>query len=111
VVGINIRPPSLRIRWRGGLYTRLIREDQRIEARVIASIVKVVDSPAPALDVLSRPTSNGDDDGDRERLLSRPSAANSIFTSPTCPDSPTRRRGQPGILARALELRWPHGGR
>ena len=28
----------------GGLYTRLLREDDRIEARVIGSIVSVVDS-------------------------------------------------------------------
>src|SRR3954465_652841 len=46
VVGINIREPRLadRLGKQGGLYTRLIRQDERVEARVIGSIVKVVDS-------------------------------------------------------------------
>ena len=42
----------------GGLYTRLVREDGQVEARVIGSILSVVDSqasPAPALEVLASP--------------------------------------------------------
>ncbi|MER8807000.1 mannitol dehydrogenase family protein [Mesorhizobium australicum] len=57
IVGINIRPPALAetLGRQDGLYTRLIRENGHVEARVIGSIVKVVDSQdsaAPALEVL-----------------------------------------------------------
>ena len=60
VVGINIRNPRLTesLGQQSGLYTRLIREDARVEARVIGSIVRVVDSQAsaaPALAVLHGP--------------------------------------------------------
>src|SRR3954452_17300530 len=45
VVGINIRAPRLlqTLGRQGGLYTRLIREGKNVEARVIGSIVRVVD--------------------------------------------------------------------
>ena len=61
ITGINIRPPLLggTLGAQGGLYTRLIREDQRVAARVIGSILGVVDSEAdaaPALAVLAAPT-------------------------------------------------------
>ncbi|MBZ9681754.1 MULTISPECIES: mannitol dehydrogenase family protein [unclassified Mesorhizobium] len=57
IVGINIRPPALAetLGRQDGLYTRLIRDNDHVEARVIGSIVKVVDSQdsaAPALAVL-----------------------------------------------------------
>ncbi|TGV55471.1 mannitol dehydrogenase family protein [bacterium M00.F.Ca.ET.141.01.1.1] len=60
IVGINIRPPALAdtLGRQGGLYTRLIRENDHVEARIIGSIVKVVDSQdsaAPALAVLASP--------------------------------------------------------
>ena len=60
VVGINIREPALAgtLGRQDGLYTRLIRQDDRVEARVIGSIVRVVDSQdsaEPALDVLASP--------------------------------------------------------
>src|SRR6185295_16240767 len=58
VVGINIRDPRLSetLGRQSGLYTRLIQQDARVEARVIGSIVSVVDSqasPVPALDALA----------------------------------------------------------
>lgn len=60
VIGINIRPPSLTetLGRQSGLYTRLIRDNSHIEARVIGSILEVVDSQAsaaPALEILSSP--------------------------------------------------------
>ncbi|MBB5750992.1 mannitol dehydrogenase family protein [Prosthecomicrobium pneumaticum] len=60
IVGINIRPPALAdtLGAQGGLYTRLMREDDRVTARVIGSIVRVVDAQAsaePALAVLADP--------------------------------------------------------
>ena len=61
VVGINIRPPTSPTRSAGrtaSTRASLIRQDQTVEARVIGSIVRVVDSqasPEPALDVLASP--------------------------------------------------------
>lgn len=60
VVGINIRPPHLAptLGRQGGLYTRLLRENSHAEARVVGSILSVVDAqedPAPALAVLASP--------------------------------------------------------
>ena len=60
IVGINIRPPHLAetLGRQGGLYTRLIRQDQTVEARVIGSVVQVIDSqsgPGQALEVLASP--------------------------------------------------------
>src|SRR5690606_23260643 len=57
-VGINIRPPALAetLGRQHGLYTRMAREGDRLEARVVGSIVAVVDSEkdsAPALAVLA----------------------------------------------------------
>src|SRR5690606_21375666 len=60
VVGINIRPPALggTLGRQAGLYTRLLREGERTDARVIGSIVSTVDSEGdaePALKVLASP--------------------------------------------------------
>lgn len=120
VVGINIRPPSLAdtLGRQGGLYTRLIREDQRMEARVIGSIVKVVDnqsSAAPALDVLSSPeielvTMTVTEKGychipsSGELDLDHPDIVHDLA-------SPETPRSVPGILAEALELRRAAHGR
>ncbi len=114
MVGINIRPPSLAdtLGRQGGLYTRLIREDQRMEARVIGSIVKVVDSQSsavPALDVLSSPdielvTMTVTEKGychipsSGELDLDHPDIVHDLAN----PETP---RSVPGILAKALELR------
>jgi fructuronate reductase len=120
LVGINIRNPELAdtLGAQDGLYTRLIREDDRIEARVIGSIVKVVDSqqsPAPALEILAsaaielvtltvtekgychRPATGALD-------LDHPDIVHDLAN----PEAP---RSLPGILARALELRMRSHGR
>lgn len=119
VVGINIRPPLLArtLGRQDGLYTRLCRQDDRVEARVIGSIVSVVDSQAsavPALNVLAssqidvvtmtvtekgychRPAS-GELDLEREEVVGD-------IADPEAP------RSLPGLVLRALELRMlSHG--
>lgn len=120
IVGINIRPPSLAdmLGRQSGLYTRLIRENSHIEARVIGSIVNVVDSqdsPEPALEVLASPdielvtmtvTEKGychiPSSGDLD--LDHPDIVHDLAN----PETP---RSVPGILARALELRQATHGR
>ncbi len=120
VVGINIRNPHLAdtLGRQGGLYTRLMREDSRAEARVIGSILSVVDSQEsaePALKVLGsaevdvitltvtekgychRPAS-GELDTDH------PDVAHDLA-------NPGTPRSLPGIVARALELRMASHGR
>lgn len=120
VVGINIRPPGLTetLGRQGGLYTRLIRENQRIEARVIGSIIEVVDSQAsaaPALEVLSSPdidmvTMTVTEKGychipsSGELDLGHPDIVHDLA-------NPGTPRSVPGILARALELRRVTHGR
>jgi fructuronate reductase len=114
VIGINIRPPSLAdtLGRQSGLYTRLIRENSHIEARVIGSIVRVVDSQAsaaPALDVLSAPdidlvTMTVTEKGychipsSGELDLGHPDIVHDLAN----PEAP---RSVPGLLARALERR------
>ncbi|MBZ9761904.1 mannitol dehydrogenase family protein [Mesorhizobium sp. CA8] len=120
LVGINIRPPLLAgtLGRQSGLYTRLIRQNDEVEARVIGSIVRVVDSQdsaAPALDVLASadiqmvtmtvtekgychiPSSGALD-------LDHPDIVHDLAN----PETP---RSVPGILARALELRMARQGR
>jgi fructuronate reductase len=120
VVGINIRPPSLAdmLGRQGGLYTRLIRENSHVEARVIGSIMEVVDSQAsaaPALDVLSSPdievvTMTVTEKGychipsSGELDLDHPDIVHDL-ANPQTPCS------VPGILAKALELRRATHGR
>lgn len=120
VVGINIRPPSLTetLGRQSGLYTRLIRENSHIEARVIGSILEVVDSQAsaaPALDVLSSPhielvTMTVTEKGychipsSGELDLGHPDIVHDLA-------NPERPRSVPGILAKALELRRATHGR
>jgi fructuronate reductase len=120
LVGINIRPPSLAetLGRQAGLYTRLIRQNDEVEARIIGSIVRVVDSQdsaGPALAVLASPDieivtmtvtekgychipSSGALDLDHSDIVH--DLAN--------PETP---RSVPGILARALELRMASHGR
>ncbi|SFQ11096.1 fructuronate reductase [Mesorhizobium sp. NFR06] len=120
LIGINIRPPLLSqsLGRQDGLYTRLIRQNDEVEARIIGSIVRVVDSQdsaAPALDVLASsdiemvtmtvtekgychiPSSGALD-------LDHPDIAHDLAN----PETP---RSVPGILARALELRMGSHGR
>ncbi|MEP6566552.1 MAG: mannitol dehydrogenase family protein [Mesorhizobium sp.] len=120
VVGINIRPPNLTdtLGKQGGLYTRLLRENSHIEARVIGSIVKVVDSQAsaaPALDVLASSfielvTMTVTEKGychipsSGELDLGHPEIVHDLAN----PETP---RSLPGILVRALEQRRATHGR
>ncbi|MER8376398.1 mannitol dehydrogenase family protein [Mesorhizobium sp. M1406] len=120
VIGINIRPPGLAdtLGRQGGLYTRLIRDNSLIEARVIGSIVGVVDSQAsaaPALHVLSSR------DIDLVTLTVTEKGYCHIPSSGELdsrhPDivhdlaNPATPRSVPGLLARALELRRATHGR
>ena len=120
VVGVNIREPRLAgtLGRQAGLYTRLIRQDDRVEARVIGSIVSVVDSqhsPAPALQALSSPevevvtltvTEKGycHRPASGELDLGHPDIVHDLAD----PETP---RSLPGILLRALELRMRSHGR
>ncbi len=114
IVGINIRPPLLgpTLGRQDALYTRLIREDGRVEARIIGSIVSVVDSqagPAPALDVLASEaielvTLTVTEKG----YCHRPASGELDWQLPDVvhdladPEAP---RSLPGLIMRALELR------
>ncbi|MBN9222246.1 MAG: mannitol dehydrogenase family protein [Mesorhizobium sp.] len=120
IVGINIRPPHLAdtLGRQGGLYTRLIRENDRVEARVIGSIVRVVDSQvsaAPALEVLAAPdielvTMTVTEKGychipsTGELDLAHPDIVHDLAH----PETP---RSVPGMLTRALDLRRATHGR
>ena len=120
LVGINIRPPLLAetLGKQGGLYTRLLRQNDEVEARIIGSIVRVVDSQdsaAPALGVLASPdiemvTMTVTEKG----YCHIPSSGALDLDHPDIvrdladPETP---RSVPGILARALELRMASHGR
>ncbi|WP_312891360.1 mannitol dehydrogenase family protein [Mesorhizobium silamurunense] len=120
LVGINIRPPLLgqTLGRQGGLYTRLIRQNDKVEARVIGSIVRVVDSQDdafPALEVLSSP-----DIGMVTMTVTEkgychiPSSGALDLDHPDIVHdlaNPQTPRSVPGILARALELRMVSHGR
>ncbi|TPK13695.1 mannitol dehydrogenase family protein [Mesorhizobium sp. B2-5-9] len=120
IVGINIRPPALAetLGRQDGLYTRLIRENDDVEARVIGSIVKVVDSQdsaAPALEVLVS--------ADIELVTMTVTEKGYCHVPSTGaldldhPDivhdlaNPEAPRSVPGILTRALEQRRATHGR
>ncbi|KUM28979.1 D-mannonate oxidoreductase [Mesorhizobium loti] len=120
LVGINIRPPLLAdtLGRQAGLYTRLIRQNDEVEARVIGSIVRVVDSQdsaAPALEVLSSPdiemvTMTVTEKG----YCHIPSSGALDLDHPDIVHdlaNPQAPRSVPGILASALELRMASHGR
>ena len=120
VVGINIRNPRLTegLGRQSGLYTRLIREDARVEARVIGSIISVVDSqasPAPALDVVASPeidvvTLTVTEKG----YCHKPSSGALDLNHPDIAHdlaNPQTPRSLPGLIARALEVRMDTHGR
>ncbi len=120
VVGINIREPRLgeTLGRQDGLYTRLLKHDDQIEARVIGNLVSIVDSqqePGPALAVLASPEievvtltvtekgychrpADGALDGERPEIVHD-------IADPEAP------RSLPGLLARALEMRMQSHGR
>lgn len=120
VVGINIRNPRLAdtLGQQDGLYTRLIRQDDHVEARVIGSIVKAVDSQIgtePALDVLA----SADIDVvtltvTEKGYCHRPATGELDLQHPDIvhdlanPDAP---RSVPGLITRALKLRMQGHGR
>ncbi|WP_274627506.1 mannitol dehydrogenase family protein [Arvimicrobium flavum] len=120
VVGINIRSPDLAgtLGRQAGLYTRLIRENDRAEARVIGSIVSVVDSqasPEPALEVLA----SSDIDVvtltiTEKGYCHRPASGDLDTAHPDIVhdlSNPHAPRSVPGLIARALELRMSTHGR
>ena len=120
VVGINVRPPNLSktLGSQGSLYTRLIREDQRVEARVIGSIVSVVDSQEsaePALDTLA--TSDIDVvtlTVTEKGYCHRPSSGELDLDHPDIVHdmaNPGAPRSVPGILVEALDKRRKTHGR
>ena len=113
IVGINLRAPSLQgLAAQGGLYTRLIRDGSRVEARVIGAVRRVVDSQAsavPALSVLSDPaigvvtmtvTEKGYCHHPATGLLDLDHP--DIVQDLAHPQAP---RSLPGVLVRALEMR------
>ena len=120
LVGINIRPPFLAgtLGRQDGFYTRLIRQNDEVEARVIGSIIRVVDgqdNAAPALDVLASPdiemvTMTVTEKG----YCHTPSSGALDLDHPDIVHdlaNPETPRSVPGILARALELRMVSHGR
>jgi fructuronate reductase len=120
VVGINVRDPRLggTLGAQAGLYTRLVREGEQAQARVIGSIVSVVDSqasPAPALDVLA----SADIDVvtltvTEKGYCHKPASGELDAASPDIVHdlaNPEAPRSVPGLLARALELRMLSHGR
>lgn len=120
LVGINIRPPLLAetLGRQHGLYTRLIRQNDEVEARVIGSIVRVVDSQesaAPALEVLSSPDIEMVTMTVTEKGYCHIPSSGAL--DPDHPDilhdlaNPEAPRSVPDILARALELRMASHGR
>jgi fructuronate reductase len=120
VVGINIREPRLSssLSRQGGLYTRLCRENDRVEARIIGSIVETIDSqdgPDPALKVLASLEIDVVTMTVTEKGYCHAPSTGRLDTDH--PDiahdlaEPQRPRSLPGILARALEMRMEtHGG-
>lgn len=119
-VGINIRPPGLAetLGRQGGLYTRLIREGDRIEARVVGSICAVVDSvqdSAPALAVLARADIHAVTMTVTEKgYCHRPATGALDLGHPDIEHDlahPHDPRSLPGLIVRALELRMVSHGR
>lgn len=120
VVGINIREPRLAdtLKPQDGLYTRLLREDDRVDARVIGCMVSTVDAQddaGAALDVLASPdievvtltvTEKGYCHKPASGLLDEasPDIAHDLA-------NPAQPRSLPGILATALERRMQSHGR
>ena len=119
-IGINIRPPALAetLGRQAGLYTRLIREGDRTEARVVGSICAVVDSvqdTASALAVLARADIHAATMTVTEKgYCHHPSTGALDLGHPDIEHDlahPHNPRSLPGLLVRALELRMASHGR
>ncbi len=120
VVGINIREPRLAdtLGRQNGLYTRLLREHERIDARVIGCILSTVDAgddvtralailAAPEIDVITLTVTE-------KGYCHKPATGGLNETLPEVAhdlDAPPEPRTLPGILARAMELRMESHGR
>ncbi len=114
VVGINIRPPRLAdsLGRQDGLYTRLLRDGDNVDARVIGCLKAVVDSedsPEPALATLAAPeidvvTMTVTEKGychlpaTGEIDLAHPDIVHDLA-------HPERPRSVPGLVAAAIERR------
>ncbi|HET7717087.1 MAG TPA: mannitol dehydrogenase family protein [Bauldia sp.] len=120
VVGINIRPPRLAdtLGPQDGLYTRLLRDGERTDARVIGSLVAVVDSqhsPEPALAVLA----SSDIDVvtltvTEKGYCHRPATGEIDLAHPDIAHDlahPSAPRSVPGMIAAALARRMRSHGR
>ncbi len=119
VVGINIRAPRLAdtLGRQDGLYTRLLREDERIDARIIGCILSTVDAAdditralavlaAPEVDVITLTVTE-------KGYCHKPATGRLNEALPEVAHdlkAPAGPRTLPGILARALELRMQSHG-
>ena len=118
VVGINVRPPRLAatLGAQDGLYTRLRRSGDTAEARVVGSIVRVVDSqdePGPALALLASPEIDVVTMTVTEKsYCHRPADGALDWDRPEIAADladPERPQSLPGLVVRALELRMQSG--
>jgi fructuronate reductase len=118
IVGINVRPPELAasLGAQDGLYTRLCRSGSEASARVIGSILAVVDSqadPGPALAALASPAIGVVTMTVTEKsYCHRPADGALDWTRPEIAGDlahPEHPKSLPGLLVRALELRMAAG--
>jgi fructuronate reductase len=120
VVGINLREPRLAptLGRQGGLYTRVLRDGERSEARVIGclkSVIDAQDAAGPALAALAAPEVEVVTLTVTEKGYCHRPASGTLDES--LPDvvhdlaSPEAPRSVPGIVARALEMRMRTHGR
>ena len=119
VVGINIRPPRLAdtLGRQDGIYTRLLRDGDHVDARVIGSMVAVVDSQDSAEAALAVLSSPGVDvvtiTATEKGYCHQPATGEIDGAHPDIvhdlahPDQP---RSLPGLIVRALERRQQSHG-
>ena len=114
IVGVNIRPPLLAdtLGAQAGLYTRLSLRDAHAEARVIGSILRLVDSQdraEPALAVLADPAIHVVTMTVTEKgYCHRPADGRPDLDNPALRHDlahPQAPRSLPGLLLQALRLR------
>ena len=119
VIGINVRAPRLgdTLGAQDGLYTRLLRDGESSQARVIGCMLAVVDSqdgPEPALATLAAPEIDVVTMTVTEKGYCHQPATGALDTDH--PDvvhdlaHPTAPRSVPGLIAAALERRMQSHG-
>ncbi len=119
VIGINIRPPRLgdTLAPQGGLYTRLLRDGDKVDARVIGALLAVVDSQdsaEPALATLASAEIDVVTMTVTEKGYCHQPATGQI--DPGHPDivhdlaHPDRPRSVPGLVLAAIERRMQSHG-